>query len=107
MTTEAKTWPSLVEFDAVAGCIGRDGGAMWQIEGLRDAIGRVVDLGFAPSIVDDAERPSLETVGALASCLAQLRFDLKWVTERVKELEQMRDVVALEVEIPAEVRSDV
>lgn len=103
-TTAPLTWPSAAELDILSGCIE---GVYPRLEPLADALNRLVNLDSAPSVEEvsaaierGAEPLSLETVGALSSCLAKIRFDLEHLVGTVEHMERQRDVMALEVVTP-------
>lgn len=76
---------------------GKDG-PHEQVGWLHDTLSPLLDLDAAPAIVNEADPPSLETVGALSSTLAKLRFDLQYALDSVRDMERFRDAVALEAD---------
>ena len=112
LSTAPLTWPTPAELDAIDDCMGGEGGALDQIDRLHSLLRRFVSLGVCPSIevAEAIERGAdpltLETVGAVASCLAKLRHDLDFALDEVRTMEQMRDAMALEVVIPTSAAGD-
>lgn len=102
-STTAKAWPTVAELTAttITNCMGDDDGPHIQIVRLREALESLLNLDVAPSVSrpPEAELLTLETVGALTSTLAKLRFDLEYALGEVREMELMRDAMALEVEV--------
>lgn len=96
-STTVKTWPTVAEFEAVADALGGDNAPYIRIEGLTWQLERLVDLDVLPTLVDGVTPPTMETLGALTSCLARLRFDLEYALTRVRTMELQRDAMALEV----------
>lgn len=101
-TSTVLTWPTVAEIEAAAGCMAApDGcsGAYLAIEELTEAFAPLVSLDVAPAITDDTEPLTIETLGALTSTLAKLRFDLEYALGDVRKLELQRDAMALEVKV--------
>src|SRR5688500_17314462 len=92
-TTRPLTWPTLADLDGIADCLGGEGGPMEVVAELQDRMNLLVTLDVAPSIEEvqeaidrGAEPLTLQDVGAFASCLARLRFDLEWLLDAVRTM---------------------
>lgn len=97
-STTMVTWPTLEEIEAISNCIGEDAGPMAQLVDFVERFDGLVNLDYAPAIVDGAPRLTFETLGALTHALAGLRFDLDYTAERVRALEKIRDAMALDLD---------
>lgn len=96
MTTATKAWPTPLEFARAGNSMG--GRAHDQVEVLLARMSELMDLDVCPSIVEDAEPLTLETLGAFTACLAKLRLDLEYALAFIRTMELMRDAMATEVE---------
>lgn len=96
--TAPKTWPTLAEFEVVADCMGGDDPPYEHLDGLAS---RIEKLGVGDDLDGTAipvsfEPITMETLGALTSCLAKVRMDLELALGTVSKMEGWRDELALE-----------